>query len=432
MGNQNYKLVAPDIERLLKYFDKDFLNSSGVRPVLAKAMNPLFDLLEPLEPLDKNNEVKFIWLLIPRGDISDFESFEYVKECDVVKNYQEYEKLWMEDYPLEKMWYRLVIVDSKDRDGKTTFRAVSLGNKSIISVDMNKKGNTQYSDKAAVILCKLILPAVTESLKMLKNGTYNVFVKNNLPYKLRKGVIKRSVLWKNNPEHKKFDFDGLSEKTISTFRSILKSGVNDKTKISRIKEFTANDFFKACELGYKALGYKTEGMSLSEIYMKYSDGRDEGLTGSGYGLNEGPGINFEDARAWDEWYSGHRGGGHPWEIIRGGNSTHVDLFVCHDDEGYYFIIHGKHRQFEAVTFYITLYAAGLPVYIEDADEILARFDGNDFVGIVPNFIYPRYCEDMFPKEYGKIIDFMHIYDEDIELYSKDIIWLSTTEVKLKE
>ena len=86
MGNQNYKLVAPDIERLLKYFDKDFLNSSGVRPALAKAMNPLFDLLEPLEPLDKNNEVKFIWLLIPRGDISDFESFEYLKECDNIKN----------------------------------------------------------------------------------------------------------------------------------------------------------------------------------------------------------------------------------------------------------------------------------------------------------------------------------------------------------
>lgn len=451
--NQNYKLVAPDIDRLLKYFDRGYLNPSGVRPALAKAMEPLFELLSPLAPLEDNDEAKFLWLFIPRGDISDYDSFEDLKEYGEVKTYKEYEELWKYDYPQEKIWYQFVIVDSKDSDGTTRFRAVALGNKTIISAEMKKEGEPDYSDEAAVMLCNLITPAVKESLDMLKNGTYNDFVNKNLPYKFRTGIIKRSVLWKYNSERRQFDFDGLSEETISTFRNILKTGVNDKTKISRIKNFTANDFFKACELGYKALNYDTKEMSLSELYLEYADGRDEGLTGKGCGLNEGPGIDFEDSKAWDEWYSRKNMGGHPWEIIRGGNSTHLDLMVCNDKReleyefrlgeiseeeykerlekaGYYFTLRGKYRQLEAVTFYTTLSAAGLPVILEDAEEILARFEGNDYVGIVPHSCATRYCESMFPSEYGKVIDFIHVFDEDMEQFGKEITWLPEDAAKL--
>ena len=287
-----------------------------------------------------------------------------------------------------------------------------------------------------------------------KNPYYWDFVNTHLPYEFRTGVIKRSVLWKYDSDRKKFDFDGLSDETISSFRNIMKTGVNDKTKISRIKNFTANDFFKACELGYKALNYDTAEMSPSELYLKYADGRDEGLTGKGCGLNEGPGIDFNDAKAWDEWYYNKICGGHPWEIIRGGNSTHLDLYVSNDKTsldiklrlgeiseeeykkrlekaGYYFTLRGKYRQLEAVTFYTTLYAAGLPVILEDAEEILARFDGNDYVGIVPHSCFPRYCESMFPSEYGKVIDFMNVYDEEMEKFGKEISWLPEDEAKLK-
>ena len=452
MKNQTYKLVAPDIDRLLKYFDRGYLNPSGVRPALAKAMEPLFELLEPLEPLKENDEAKFLWLLIPRGDISDYDSFEDLKEYGEVKTYKEYEELWQYDYPLEKKWYQFVIVDSKEKDGTSRFRAVALGNKTIISAEMNKEEEPDYKDEAAVMLCNLIIPAVKESLEMLRNGTYNDFVNTHLPYEFRTGVIKRSVLWKHDLDRKKFDFDGLSDETISTFRNIMKTGVNDKTKISRIKNFTVNDFFKACELGYKALNYDTAEMSPSELYLKYADGRDEGLTGKGCGLNEGPGIDFDDSKAWDEWYSNRFHGGHPWEIIRGGNSTHLDLYVSNDKTsldiklrlgeiseeeykkrlekaGYYFTLRGKYRQLEAVTFYTTLYAAGLPVILEDAEEILARFDGNDYVGIVPHSCFPRYCESMFPSEYGKVIDFIHVYDEEMEKFGKEITWLPEDEAK---
>ena len=172
-------------------------------------------------------------------------------------------------------------------------------------------------------------------------------------------------------------------------------------------------------------------------------------------MDKGPGIDFDDPAEWDQWYFGSRSGGHPWEIIRGGNSTHMDLFVCHDAEslgyrfrlgeisqkeydelmakaGYYFCIRGKHRPLESVTFYTVLSAAGLPVIIEDAEEILARFDGSDFVGIVPHHIIPKYCEGMFPLKYGHVIDFAHVYDDEIAAFGEDIEWLPEPEARLVE
>lgn len=174
-------------------------------------------------------------------------------------------------------------------------------------------------------------------------------------------------------------------------------------------------------------------MSPADLYLKYADGRDEGLTGTGHGLNEGPGIDFDYAKAWDSWYFGARVGGHPWEVIRGGNSTHVSLYVRHDKStGWYFEVAGKHRPFESVSFYTALSAAGLPVFLYDAKEILARFDGGDYIGIVPHSIIPKYCEEMFPDTYGRVIDFMHVFDEELKKYGKDIIWLPEDEAKLSQ
>lgn len=451
---KKYKLVAPDIDRLLKCFERH-KNPSGITEKIDSTMKSLFETLSVLAPLKSNKEAKVIWVQIQRGDISDFDSFEDLKEYGEVKTYEEYKKLWKEEYPDELKWYRLVIVEGKDREGKVDFKAVGFGNKTIISAIMNQKREDDYTDDFAVTLCELIMNSAKKSMELLKRGDYNEFVRKNLPYWFRTGVIKRTVLWSHESKIRERDFDGLSEKTISTFRKLLASGANDKNKIGRFKNFTANDFFKACSVGYKVCGYDVEGKTASELYLQYADGRDEGLTGTGCGLNAGPGIDFNDSAAWNEWYFGNRGGGHPWEVIPGGNSTHMELFVRHDESrlsflfrtgkiteseykerqknaGYFFEIAGKHRPFEAVSFYVALSEANLPVILDNAKEILARFDGSDYVGVVPHDTFPRYCEDMFPDEYGHVIDFIHVYDDEIKMYRNDIIWLPETEAELLE
>ena len=457
MNNEkDFRLIAPDIDSLLRFFRDGHTNATSPTPAVIAAINPVFDALRNLAPSKRNDEYKSIWLQIPRGTIDDYYSYEDMLANVSVESREQYEAFWQEDYPDELKWYKLELIESRNREGDIRFRAVFLDHKCVVSITFERNGDPFpiYTEEAVVTLCSLIMEAIPASMEKLKQGTYNDDVNAHLPYWFRTGVIRRSVIWKKAPDDwKKDGMDGLSPETASEFKRLQESGINDVQKIGRIKSFTANDFFHACELGYKALGYDCDGLTPDKLYLKYADGRDEGLTGTGYGLNAGPGIDFDDPAAWDQWYFSSRGGGHPWEVVPGGNSTHMDLFVSNDVEllgyqfrlgeisqqeyderlakaGYYFHIRGKHRPLESVTFYTTLSAAGLPVVIDDAKEILARFDGSDYVGIVPHHVALKYCESMFPVKYGPVIDFTHVYADDIAALGEDIEWLPEAEARL--
>ena len=93
--------------------------------------------------------------------------------------------------------------------------------------------------------------------------------------------------------------------------------------------------------------------------------------------------------------------------------------------GYYFSVRGKSwgRSVEAVNFFVAIREAGYPVKLEDAKGILARFEGTDLIGIVPENSATRYCESRFPEKYGTILDFMHVDEEDMENFGDKIEWL---------
>jgi len=450
-----FKLVAPDVNRLVGSFER-FTNPEKPGRALMEALDPLFKAMADLAPHEKNDEAKGIWIIVPRGCISDWSSYEDAQEYDDVETEGEYEQFWLDEYPDENEWY-YVSISENNPDSRLKFRGLSITGRRdhnlIVNADLNDgvREETWYREEPAIELCKLILPAVEKSMGMLREGSYNDYVSNHLPYPFRTGVIRRSVVYAHEPEYQENVKDGLKDEENDHFKKLITSGVNNEETIGRLSSFTANDFFRACCLGYKACGYDLTNLSPSQAYLKYADGRDEGLTGTGYGLNEGPGIDFDDPVAWDAWYfDRNRSGGHPWEVVPGGNSTHVDLYVMHDNlewkvrmgemtqeeadrhpNGYYFLVRGKHRPIESVRFYLAIHDAGLPIVIKDAEEILARYDATDYVGIVPHYVIPKYCEGMFPAKYGRVIDFMHVYEEEMGEYGDQIEWLPEEEAALK-
>ena len=455
---EKYRLVAPDIDHLVRCFDHGIHNPKAPTKSILPIMDELFTAFAPIAPLKKNDEVKAIWITVPRGTIEDFGDYDEMLENGEIESREEYQQLWRETYPEEEKWYEVMVAENYDPDGSLRYRGVAVGHQSVISAMMDEEPTEQDWRLGDIPdqLLKLIISPVKDSIKKLCRGTYNDWVESSLPYQFRTGVIKRLALWKHDSSQKDWDMDGLDEQAAAAFQTLMDSGINNEDKIGRIKDFTANDFFRACEIGYKAVGKDVSGYTLPDLYMHYADGRDEGLTGKGHGLNAGDGIDFESSSAWDEWYfNREQHGGHPWEVIPGGNSTHMELYVRHDKDnlgwrhrlgkisdseyesrmktaGYYFEISGKHRPFESVSFYIALSNAGLPVVLDDADEILARINASDYVGIVPHHVTPRYCEGMFPEKYGKVIDFMHIYGPEMVKYGDDIEWLPEEPAELFE
>ena len=451
-----WKLVAPDIDRLLGLFGRGYKNPAAQTDNVLDALDRLFEVLADLEALTGNNEVKSIWLKVPRGSLENFGDYDALLADGEVSSYEEYAALWEEEYPDDYSWYELVVVVNE------RCRAVTVGNVMVFCADFEQElADFDWLEEYKLVLLDLLARSARESMRALREGSYNATVAKQLPYHLRTGVVARDATWASRPEDRNAVFDGMDDDTFRAFCEYATADAEDASAIGRLPSMTGNDFLAACALGYEACGYNVcgkdgERLPLDELYIRYADGRDEGLTGKGMGLCFGSGIDLASPEAWDAWFFDRtRRGGHPWEVCRGGNSTHVSLAVCHDrweaefrhsvgelsDEefrahqqswGYYYVIAGKawSRAVEAVHFYVALKQVGLPAVLRDACAILARFKGEDLVGVVPRDVTPVYCESMFPKSYGTILDFMHVYDEDMAAFGDKIEWLPENEAKL--
>jgi hypothetical protein len=94
---------------------------------------------------------------------------------------------------------------------------------------------------------------------------------------------------------------------------------------TEVSSMTAADYFQYCRIAYIAGKRKDEtvdeSLSGREMYCRYADGRHEGI------LDIDPASKQEFADRIDGTHPKRGAGGHPWEIKRGGNTTHIDLAV---------------------------------------------------------------------------------------------------------
>ena len=72
------------------------------------------------------------------------------------------------------------------------------------------------------------------------------------------------------------------------------------------------------------MGYTGTEKSEKEQYALHADGRDEGLSK----------LDGDSPEAFARWLKERPRTGHPWEVCRGGNSTHIDCIVHQDAHGY--------------------------------------------------------------------------------------------------
>ena len=109
-------------------------------------------------------------------------------------------------------------------------------------------------------------------------------------------------------------------------------------------------------------------MTAKELYRAHADGRDDRLLE----------LDDSSAVAFSEWFNDKRLRiGHPWEVCRGGNSTHISLYVKCDDDGWWLVLAGDSysRSVETIKFYLALVENGLPVFMQAGKELLAMVTG---------------------------------------------------------
>jgi hypothetical protein len=240
----------------------------------------------------------------------------------------------------------------------------------------------------------------------------NKQVRENYPLNYQYGILPAVIARSSLKDMYRVD-SALGAKKTDQFVKLVDEGyfLNDKN-LTR-ESMTLNDYFDYCRIAYIAAeekkGEVDKTLSGREMYERYADGRDNGLLS----------IQPDSEKEFSDWIDGKHPnktiGGHPFEIKRGGNTTHIDLYVTrpHFDakESFTVTINGpsRTRLKEAVCMFLAIQKAGLPITISDPEGIRRRLLSQDNIGIVPTYNSLHRANQRFQK-LDHVYDVMHFDD----------------------
>jgi hypothetical protein len=238
-------------------------------------------------------------------------------------------------------------------------------------------------------------------------GEYRQLVRK-FPYKYRQSLIHSKLVRHYCPDIWRIDQE-LGEENLRKFVSMVENRQINPFQDGRVKDLTAAKYFEYCRVAYLNshldLDEKTKQLPGIELYKLFADGRHEGLT-------EIEQDSVEAFRDWmDEKHPKRQRGGHPWEILRGGNTTHISLYVSKKqygtDNAYEIKLLGNSivRMAETLKIYLDLMDAQLTVSLDNPEKIRKRLLGQDSIGIVPEYLSLHRAQHLFD---GEVEDVMHL------------------------
>ncbi len=409
-------MLAPEIDRYLHYSRQYPLIED---PDCLARLTGILELLCELE-IQGDDEMRSIWIEADRGSIEDFGSFKEYRKEGLVNTKKDFKELWLYEYPDQAKWFDLRVIRF---NGELYFHfdlelalSTSDRNKAMRDVEWDKEFLDWLFDRVSEVISRIKEDPVA----------YNTYVETKLPYQKRYGKIIRKDFWDIFPDEKAHFQQNLTPDMTGILSKIVEQS-KEEDLLPGLKSMTSGDFFRYCEIGYDANSYFNKGdkkLSPKEKYLVMADGRDCGLRN----------VDEDSEEAFIHWFE-HEShcGGHPWEIFRGGNSTHISLYISRSESGWKLILAGSSRVrvVETVKMACALYQSDIPFILRESGEIFRMVTGTDYIGIVPETIFPRYCHSHFPKE-DQIIDFMRLDSEFKEEIIEKATWYPQKEVKLIE
>ena len=323
---------------------------------------------------------------IMKNIIKEIEFFESTPDCG--------DRVWRFYLFVNKKW---LYVSAKEYEGVYYI----WGSEFDLITSENFEIELERLDDKAQTLFKAI-PQGLKELKKKMNDSVKFYRELNIsvPPQLKMGVMPRYLVQKLIPEYMRYDLE-LTPTEINKAIEILSKPMNGE-----VTEMTAEKFFNYCKIAYLANGKRShKEMNLKatgkELYARWADGRDGGLRN----------IPVHSSSAFKKWYEEETWlGGHPWEIYRGGNSTHINLSVNKSKfkNNWKIIIraYSSTRLAETCRIIIELNNAGYPFELMDHKSYLARLLKNDLVGVIPDYMPIKYAWHDFPREWG-VSDCIH-------------------------
>lgn len=239
------------------------------------------------------------------------------------------------------------------------------------------------------------------------------------PWNRRRGIVPNALISASLKDIYRIGKE-LGAGRAKKFIRLVEEGYFHNEKNTIRAAMTANDFFNYCKIAYLSGKRKDDDIDDSltgcEMYQRYADGRDNGL------LEIDPNSEQEFADWIDGKHPKGTTGGHPFEIKRGGNTTHIDLYVsrpAYRKEGFIVTLCGASiaRLKETICMFLGIVDKGLPISIVDPKGIRKRLLAADNVGIIPCFNSLHRANQNF-CEHQEVYDVL--YYDDLGKYKRRI------------
>ena len=259
-------------------------------------------------------------------------------------------------------------------------------------------------------------PLITSARKWLKVVRKdwikaNKQIQVEYPLRHRYGVAPNALIRASLPDVYRMDKELGKDRTRKLVR-LVEDGFFLKVENTEVSSMTAAAYFQYCRIAYIAGKRKgelvDESLSGREMYSRYADGRHEGL----------PDIDPDSEQEFADWLDGthpKRGvGGHPWEIKRGGNTTHIDLTISrpslYRQEGFKVELRGESigRMVETMRMFLAIHEAKLPISIANPEGVRKRLLAQDNIGIIPSYTLLHRANQHFGQD-EDVFDVMY-YD----------------------
>lgn len=293
--------------------------------------------------------------------------------------------VWLLWLHVPRGWWRLRVSRYAER------YYVSFGDEAQFSIDETGKtisGVSLRYDEDRAFLTWLAGRVPREVAVMLRDPVaYRRDIRRRLPLRHRLGLVKRRFVWEALSAAYRPDRE-LGAKKLREFERLVGRPPAEKTHDT----LTLEQYLSACAIAWGAVGYAQwirPGMSPREQYKAMADGRDEGLLS----------VPAGSAAALVTWAEGGRRGGHPFEICRGGNSTHITLGFFRHAGGWQLYLEGGStgRMVETARMALALDRAGVPFVLRRGEEMVHKLKGEDDLGVVPEMYRGGYAAQLFPE-----------------------------------
>lgn len=367
----NEKMTAP----LMAYYEEHSLGfgqDCDLNEESKVLLSQLLSKVQKIKSFDKNNERWKFWISVPRGT---FEDYAELRDSADYKTHKAFVQSWKDWFPKEVYWYEVIIVSANG------CVLILINNSTVLSISPQYQAVWDKRDFSDLLV--FLSDEVEKIISGLSAGTYNEYLNSVLPYEYRKGVISRAKLWEISLRQKEYYCGSLSAAEIGKF-----ADYDSKKTVEHIKGMTAQLYYNACAICYTVARFNgLDGMTPKQIYLRFADNRDGGLST----------IEDSSVEAFERWFNltdkekwEIQNPSHMWQISQGSTHTIICLYVDVNENGYYLTLAGgEHcRTDEVVRMFNALRANGFPVYYHSHERITKALLGQDEVGIVPCFKRP--------------------------------------------